>query len=651
MPALGEISSRQTATIIIEDDDWRFPRQGARSTRTPASYNCAADVIELINADAVPSSALQEYSHRGLRIVPGMTVQANIPPGAVRCQFLRVTKIIKLLTNRSIRLQGIKYAKSECVPGLLDRRNEVCAVYEGLETDRRPIEEQGKIEIPVEDVIAPRYLTITNAPWPRYCEPPHDAQTEHFRGVGFGTLVCRWEYQVIYQSKSKKDVSSSLSKALVRIREGSVDRQRFAVRDRYITYEWIGGAVKRGGSHQAPPGLDPQIPPREDFCNLTERPRAPGQRYTFFDAFCGAGGASRGAKMAGFHIQYALDKWDAACESYRNNFRTTKLFEGTADEFFLSQNSNCRADVLHLSPPCQYWSPAHTVDCPNDEANMAALLSCPNIIKTVRPRIFTMEQTFGLVSLSRSMCYFTSLVTRFTKLGYSVRWKVVKLAAWGVPGRRQRLIMIGSCPGLPLPPFPKDTHSEFGEVPGTRPFVVIREALSKIRDGTTLHRIPRWNGKMRGAPYSDQTILQRTMTTSGGGNFHFSGKRDYTLREYACLQGFPTYHQFVAPYQKAQIGNAFPPCAVKVLYEHLEQWLMSQDRVTPDPSRLQPQHRASSTSPPDDAIIINDEDNMSAIDLSNDDSVIVLDDWDDGDSVIMLTDSTEATYHTIIDDD
>ncbi|KAH9901736.1 hypothetical protein F4778DRAFT_781625 [Xylariomycetidae sp. FL2044] len=37
---------------------------------------------------------------------------------------------------------------------------------------------------------------------------------------------------------------------------------------------------------------------------------------------------------------------------------------------------NVRVDVLHLSPPCQYWSPALTVAGVNDEANIAILFSC-----------------------------------------------------------------------------------------------------------------------------------------------------------------------------------------------------------------------------------------------------------------------------------
>jgi DNA (cytosine-5)-methyltransferase 1 len=69
------------------------------------------------------------------------------------------------------------------------------------------------------------------------------------------------------------------------------------------------------------------------------------------------------------------------------------------------------------------------------------------------------------------------------------------------------------------------------------------------------------------------------MTTHGGQNYHPSGKRDFTLREYAALQGFPPNHVFAGSYVKKQIGNAVPPCVAKVLFESIKQQLDTVDGV------------------------------------------------------------------------
>jgi DNA (cytosine-5)-methyltransferase 1 len=69
------------------------------------------------------------------------------------------------------------------------------------------------------------------------------------------------------------------------------------------------------------------------------------------------------------------------------------------------------------------------------------------------------------------------------------------------------------------------------------------------------------------------------MTCSGGQNYHPSGKRDLTLREYATLQGFPDCHVFKGSYVKKQIGNAVPPCVAKVLFESIKKDLDAVDGV------------------------------------------------------------------------
>ena len=67
------------------------------------------------------------------------------------------------------------------------------------------------------------------------------------------------------------------------------------------------------------------------------------------------------------------------------------------------------------------------------------------------------------------------------------------------------------------------------------------------------------------------------MTTSGGQNYHPSGKRDLTLREYACLQAFPLEHQFKGTGIKRQIGNAVPPCVGRVVFTGIREVLLRKD--------------------------------------------------------------------------
>lgn len=167
--------------------------------------------------------------------------------------------------------------------------------------------------------------------------------------------------------------------------------------------------------------------------------RSPGQMLTYGDAFCGAGGTTRGAAMAGLQVLWGFDHWNHACATWRTNFSQAKCYELSSQQFVgRAQGSKYRkaidmkVDILHLSPPCQYFSPAHTVDCPSDEMNVASLYAVGPVIKVAKPRVVTLEQTFGIAA-ARFRKYFNSLIQMFTALSFSVRWAIVPLAQWVCP--------------------------------------------------------------------------------------------------------------------------------------------------------------------------------------------------------------------------
>jgi DNA (cytosine-5)-methyltransferase 1 len=164
--------------------------------------------------------------------------------------------------------------------------------------------------------------------------------------------------------------------------------------------------------------------------------RSAGQMLTYGDAFCGCGGTTRGAVMAGLRVKWGFDYWAHACSTWRANFPQATCYELSSEEFVRKAQGekwrkpvDVKVDILHLSPPCQYFSPAHTVNCPKDEFNVASLYAVDAVIKVAKPRVVTLEQTFGLVAVKHRK-YFNSLIHMFTSIGFSIRWAIVPLAQW-----------------------------------------------------------------------------------------------------------------------------------------------------------------------------------------------------------------------------
>lgn len=140
--------------------------------------------------------------------------------------------------------------------------------------------------------------------------------------------------------------------------------------------------------------------------------------------------------------------------------------------------------------------------------------------------------------------------------------------------------MIASCPGERLPPWAPATHAR-APTGGQKPFVTEAQALGGLSLRDQIHDVA-GAIKRNHQPRNPNVPFSRTILGGGTqGIAHFSGQRDYTLREIACLQGFPASHQFSGTRTqiKKQIGNAFPSCMVKAVYDHLRAWLEKVDGV------------------------------------------------------------------------
>lgn len=167
----------------------------------------------------------------------------------------------------------------------------------------------------------------------------------------------------------------------------------------------------------------------------------PPTKYKFGDAFCGGGGMSSGARSAGFANAWSFDFNIDAVATYRMNFPGCETYHISANEFVALPPEDLLVDVVHLSPPCQPHSPAHTIAGKDDDRNEASLFCIKECLEASRPRIVTLEQTDGILNRQE---WFRSLVLCFTELGFSVSWKVLHGVEYGLPQTRKRLFLLAA---------------------------------------------------------------------------------------------------------------------------------------------------------------------------------------------------------------
>ncbi|KAL8727475.1 MAG: hypothetical protein Q9181_005698 [Wetmoreana brouardii] len=509
--------------------------------------------------------SIQAYSANGKTYRKGKTIE--VQDG----DFIRIINVLENKATGDISLQGYRLRRLSRYQGLFDSHlNELVMVLDdGDSMETVPLAESFRI----------RDVVMTNAAWPSYSckEDPktsnlsRDVQREQCR------LVCRWKKVTSYRPHATKGRVWA-EKSLIRLRSIEAD-VNFCLDDEHIRRKYRGITVKGGSNTRwltgerefdaaeliRSQGID--ILDSNSNTNIRSQDQRP--RYIFGDAFCGAGGASRGAKAAGLRVDWGFDFDPAAIETYRRNFFGARCEATPVDIFISSIKDDFHVDVLHISPCCQPYSPAHTRAGRNDEANQATFFAVGELLKKTKPRVVVLENTFGLVE--RWPEWLHAIVRVFTSLGFNIRWRVFNLAQYGLPQARRRLIVFASCPGEKLPDYPPPTHG-----PGLAPFTTVKSAIRRIPQGFANHK-PEDAVKRDVRPCDGNLPLRNCITTGGTLNVHPSGRRRFTDRELASLQGFPLEHVFGDTKVKMQIGNAVPPLVAKVFFSHIRKFLEGVD--------------------------------------------------------------------------
>ena len=358
--------------------------------------------------------------------------------------FLKIDIILQANTNE-VFLQGRRFRRTTRLGGIVSGHpNEVCWIEE-MYLDGSFVE----ATISVDHVVRIRQLRLTNKAYQSFNVShtmPWPPTSKIYKGEGI--LFCRIKYEVTYKSHAEKAKNNSFSfvdKCVRGLYSPEVD-DRFCedpafLRSAKQAIPTLGNQLRRSSSATTLVGDEPAV------VQMNSSSRHPSSKqYTFGDCFCGGGGMSCGAKMAGLQVKWGLDFNREAIRTYQLNFDGA-LCENASIEHFLNADifspEDYRVDVLHLSPPCQSFSPAQSRKPVDFEDKQAVILAVNDLVKMVRPRVITMEETFGLLHQVNRR-FFNSVVNSLVDQDYSVRWKVMNFGEYGVPQDRRRVVLIAS---------------------------------------------------------------------------------------------------------------------------------------------------------------------------------------------------------------
>lgn len=323
------------------------------------------------------------------------------------------------------------------------------------------------------------------------------------------------------------------------------------------------------------------------------------------DLFAGCGGFSTGFQQAGYEISKAVEFDKQIAATYLRNHPNTQLFVNDIgcvdnDNYFSKEE----AEVIIGGPPCQGFSMAGARIRSNsfvDDPRNYLFKHYVNIVGIVRPKVFILENVKGILTMNGGGI-FDEIVKTFSNpenFGgdkYNVYHRVVKAVEFGIPQKRERVVIIG------IKNREVDIDKLFAETKmGIRkeypnffdPLTIwdvihdLGSPTDRIHNHTASRHTPKAISRMKrvqtgqnwtaleeeinsihsgsyGRLSKDDvspTITTRFDTPSGGRFIHPVEDRTLTPREAARIQSFPD--KFVFEGTKGsickQIGNAVPP--------------------------------------------------------------------------------------------
>ena len=307
--------------------------------------------------------------------------------------------------------------------------------------------------------------------------------------------------------------------------------------------------------------------------------------YKVVSLFTGCGGCDLGLtggfefnhkkyKKLPYELVYASDINEKALNTYKLNFPDSNVVCG--DICNISSEEIPDHDILIGGFPCQSFSTVNPTKDPfDDRANLYKQMA--RIVKDKQPKAFIAENVKGLMTLHKGEI-FKRVRKAFEDAGYTLSYKLLNAADYGVPQKRERMILVGIRNDLHISyEFPNETNN-WVPLSVAVPVLALDEpkyyfskrAVEGMKKAKNNMKRGLWQ-KLNEPCLTITSHLAKVSINSRDPVLLVDPSKElyrrFTPREAARIQSFPDSFQFAGSQGDAyrQIGNAVPP----VLFWHV----------------------------------------------------------------------------------
>lgn len=167
---------------------------------------------------------------------------------------------------------------------------------------------------------------------------------------------------------------------------------------------------------------------------------------TFVDLFCGGGLGARGALRAGAVPLLAVDAWDIAVSTYKDNFPGANVLCSPIEDLSPKELAQrYKPDVLLTSPECTSHSIARGARPACEKSRETAIGIVP-WLESMSPRWLIVENVKRMKKWDRHH----DLLRTVESSGYTVSDLYLNAAEFGAPQSRRRMFLVCSRQGLTI---------------------------------------------------------------------------------------------------------------------------------------------------------------------------------------------------------
>ncbi|NLT49769.1 MAG: DNA (cytosine-5-)-methyltransferase [Ignavibacteria bacterium] len=310
------------------------------------------------------------------------------------------------------------------------------------------------------------------------------------------------------------------------------------------------------------------------------------EKIKFIDLFCGIGGfriAMEEACRENDLIPECVfsSDIDTFCQdSYEANFG----HRPTGDITKVDEKDIPDHDILFAGFPCQPFSIIGQMQGFND-IRRTLFFDIARILKHKRPKAFVLENVKQLVGHDKGRTL-KIIIKTLQELGYHVQYAVLNALDYGLPQKRERVIIVGHREPImfsfPSPVRPFKPLSEILEKKVDKKYYASEYIVNKRKaKHKSAYKLSIWHenkaGNICSYPYS--------CALRAGASYNYllvNGERRLTPREMFRLQGFPDTYKIVVNDSQArkQAGNAVPVNLVKAVILKLLPYVASSLDMT-----------------------------------------------------------------------